>query len=583
MKKYLFLLIVALVSISALAKPARRTLTHLTQPDGTRIAALWNGDEYYQYYTDALTGHRLTCDTQTGFWRAMTAEEKMTSDLQWQQRRAAMTADKPARRPKMLKTGSDAPSPTLGHHRLPCLLVNWSDHSFSDIWKQDSVKYHSTNDLFEDMMNGGTGYTFGSAVGAANQYFLDQSYGKYEAEFDIIGPITISKRHDCAKNRNFSSAREAWKEALDSAWSQGIMTAEMIDQWDNDGDGLVDLIYVFYAGYNSSEGNANKDWVWPHNWAFSGGINYPGSNSWFYNYSCSGEFAGLITDATHPLDGIGTVVHEFGHALGLPDFYQTGNGADVYGMLSWSVMDVGCYNGNGHVPPSYNTFERMSFDWVTPIELPDSGTIILPPFDCDSTCYILYNPDNEDEFLTFECHKQQGWDYYYGSGYFTTTGRYTDARGLLITHVDYDPNLWFQNKVNADPNHQHCTLLPADGVLTPYVDVVTYSQFKDFQDKFLADVFPGHDQVTSLNPETNPTMTWWTGDTIDLVLSNIEILANGSVQMDVLQPKLHSINAIEQISADPARSAQARLICRDGQLLLRRGEELFDLRGARLF
>lgn len=582
MHRFFLLLLTLLLVLTASAKPARRTLTHLTQPDGTRIAALWDGDEYYQFYTDALTGNRLTCDALTGFWRIMTAEETMTSDLQWQQRRAAMTADRPVRRPKTLKAGTDAPSPTLGHHRLPCLLVNWSDHSFSDIWKQDSVKYHSINDLYEDMMNGGTGYRFGHAVGAANQYYLDQSFGKYEAEFDIIGPITISKRHDCDKYQTYSPARDAWKEALDSAWSQGIMTAEMIDQWDNDGDGEVDLIYVFYAGYNSSEGDANKDWVWPHQWVFNGGLQYPGTNCEFYSYSCSGELAGLVTDETHYFDGIGTAVHEFGHALGLPDFYQTSYSADVYGMLCWSVMDVGCYNGLGHVPPSYDAFERMSFGWVTPIELPDSGTIVLPPFDSDSTCYILYNPDNEDEFLTFECHQQQGWDAYYGTSYYTS-GKYPDAHGLLITHVDYNPSIWFQNKVNADPKHQHCTLLPADGVLTPYANISTNSQFRDFKNKYMADIFPGYDKITSLSPETNPMMKWWTGDTIDLVLSNIQELADGSVQMDVLQPKLHSINAIEQISADPVHSAQARLICRDGQLLLRRGEELFDLRGARLF
>lgn len=605
--KKIFLILTTVLLVTALwAKPARRTLTTLTQPDGTRIQAIWSGDEFYQFYTDASTNERLTCDEQTGYWRAMTQIELAESSRRWQERRAehALEQRQTGAQPRFASKAAE--SPTLGYHRLPCLLVNWSDLSFSDVWKKDSLRYSNINDLFQDMMNGGEDYRFEGAAGAVNQYFYDQSYGKYEAEFDIIGPINITARYNCDKNHTYTTARKAWIEALDSAYAQGYITDEMIDLWDNDGDGYVDLLYVYYAGYNSAQGDANRDYVWPHQWGFYGSLSkrYGNANARFLKYSCSSELMSLCTERDsegNPLlifDAIGSATHEFGHALGLPDFYNTtNNGGDIYGMLGWSNMDVGCYNCKGHYPPSYNTFERLSLGWVTPLELPDSGTVVLPPFDNDTICYILRNPANPNEFLTFDCHQYQGWDTYYGQAYFSSS-KFTDTHGLLVTHVDYDESTWYNNSVNTDPGHQRCIPMPADGKLYSYEHVTNSSTLSTFKTQLFSDLFPGKKKISGASAETNPEMHWWTThydtiyaadsssyqrklnyDPIDLVISNVQELPDGSISMDVIQPRLHEINAIDRIIADSRDEEKARLIRRDSQLLIRRGEQYYDLRG----
>ena len=64
------------------------------------------------------------------------------------------------------------------------------------------------------------------------------------------------------------------------------------------------------------------------------------------------ELNGSNDNAT-TIDGIGTFAHEFGHCLGLPDFYDTGDG-DYYGMGSWDIMCLGCYGNNGYTPVGYS-------------------------------------------------------------------------------------------------------------------------------------------------------------------------------------------------------------------------------------
>lgn len=36
----------------------------------------------------------------------------------------------------------------------------------------------------------------------------------------------------------------------------------------------------------------------------------------------------------------------------------------------------------------------------------------------------------------------------------------------MITHIDYDEDVWDRNAVNADPNHQHVRMMAADNSWT---------------------------------------------------------------------------------------------------------------------
>jgi hypothetical protein len=196
----------------------------------------------------------------------------------------------------------------------------------------------------------------------------------------------------------------------------------------------VDEVFVVYAGKGEADGGTVNS-IWPHMWTLE-----DAKNEKLYldgvainTYACANELKG-----TGKIDGIGTFCHEFSHCMGFPDFYDTLNGKQ-YGMGDFDVMDQGCYNGNGFCPPGYTAYEKMLCGWQTPIVLADEDVDVdsLQPMSKGGQTYIIYNDANPDEFYTIENRQLNGWDKSY------------PARGLLVTHVDYDEYLWIYNYPNA--------------------------------------------------------------------------------------------------------------------------------------
>ena len=93
-----------------------------------------------------------------------------------------------------------------------------------------------------------------------------------------------------------------------------------------------------------------------------------------YDYACTSELRG---NSGTNMCGIGTFVHEFGHVLGLPDFYITDYGSSHKTLDEWSVMDYGGYLNNGRTPCTYSAYERFYLDWLTPTILDVPTTQLL--------------------------------------------------------------------------------------------------------------------------------------------------------------------------------------------------------------
>ena len=99
------------------------------------------------------------------------------------------------------------------------------------------------------------GYNNYGNNGSVHDYFYKQSYGKFDLEFDVVGPVTVSK------NMASYGANDVYgndvdpagmiKEACELAYAQ-----EKLDmtQYDWDGDGAADQVYVIYAGYGEASG-----------------------------------------------------------------------------------------------------------------------------------------------------------------------------------------------------------------------------------------------------------------------------------------------------------------------------------------
>jgi hypothetical protein len=135
------------------------------------------------------------------------------------------------------------------------IMVNFTDVQFAE---------NNTQLAFDSLANGDN-YTYNGATGSCKQYFTDQSNGKYSPQFDVVGPVTLPNPMAFyganADDGNDKYIVDFVIDACKGADSLGVDFAN----YDNDEDGMVDFVYIIYAGYAESEWGGEST-IWPHNW-----------------------------------------------------------------------------------------------------------------------------------------------------------------------------------------------------------------------------------------------------------------------------------------------------------------------------
>jgi M6 family metalloprotease-like protein len=178
------------------------------------------------------------------------------------------------------------------------------------------------------------GYSKLNNSGSVHDYFYNQSYGLFDLEFDVVGPVTVSKKMAAY------GANDAYGNDVDPAgmvYEACQLAADQVNfaDYDWDGDGEVDQVYLIYAGYGeAANSNTLANTIWQHEWNLEeAGYSLTIDGVRINTYGCSSELNG---DSGSYMDGIGTACHEFSHCLGIPDLYDTsGNGN--YGMDEWDL------------------------------------------------------------------------------------------------------------------------------------------------------------------------------------------------------------------------------------------------------
>ncbi|MFZ3579591.1 M6 family metalloprotease domain-containing protein [Virgibacillus sp. DJP39] len=164
-----------------------------------------------------------------------------------------------------------------------------------------------------------------------------------------------------------------------------------------------------------------------------------GGNVSGYNLATGGYDEELKTGPFPAQPGV--YAHEFGHALGLPDFYDTtysSEGVGNYSMMaggSWMrYPDASAYSGNS--PTHFDPFSKIFLEWIEPIQVtPEDAvqTITLPSIDkadSDNGVVKMKVPgSNGTEYFLFENIQQSG----FNEG-LIRQGK--DSHGLVAWHVD---------------------------------------------------------------------------------------------------------------------------------------------------
>ncbi len=440
MKRFLLASALLLCVAAAMAIPAQRGLWKtLVLADGSTVRAELRGDEFMHYWAaeDGTPYVRSGSVFVKADLNAMVAEA--------QAKRAPVEEVQGARREGLKRvTLGGKHDPYEGEKHCLVILVNFSGTKFSSEHDLDYYKDLTNKEGFTD--------SYGN-IHSVRDYFYDQSYGKLDITFDVAGPVQLIYNYEYYGGNNMANVYKMVTEALAGAENEGVD----FSQYDWDGDGEVEQVFILYAGYNSASYD-DPDLVWPH----MGYLEAYGSNVAptydgvkINTYACSSELAG---DGAG--NGIGAMCHEFSHCMGLPDAYETTNNSTsstIFGMSFWSLMDSGCYNGgnNGYIPAGYTSYERMYCGWLDPIELTDETEVSdMKGLTEGGEAYIIYNAGYKNEYYLLENRSDYDYD----------TGLY--GHGLLVLHLDYNSNYWASNLVNSltsGNTHERYTIIPADG------------------------------------------------------------------------------------------------------------------------
>ena len=508
---------------TAMAIPAKKDTVRIQQPDGSYVNICLHGDEYLHFNTTddgysvvkdnrgyyvyaALENGQLVPTTQVAHeTRMRTVEEK----AYLQKRKKFMTPElerpvadiKQAVNERRMQRLAKAPRYDYGNFKGLIILVEYNDLDFS---RSDYV------DVINDMVNqpdyaGYANTAEGRFTGSVRDYFYDNSSGAFSPLFDIVGPVKVNRSKYYINGTN--NATQLIYDVVTAADSQVDFS-----QYDRDGDGEVDMIYFIFAGAGSNYGGNDSRLIWPH--AF---YVYNPQNPYIPvtkdgvrlgSYACSTELAGPERWGT--LDGIGTIVHEFSHVLGLPDLYDTdyeGSGGESKHPDEWSVMAGGNYHNNSRTPVAYSIYERYALGFAMPERITEEGHLTLEAIDNSNMGYRIDTQVNKEFFLLENRQNTTKWD------------KYLSGHGMLVMRVDStNANVWVNNTVNNNPAHNYLELVRAGGKTAPAA----------------ADPFPGTRNVRTLNNTTSPAnLLTWSGKETFWGLENITE-SNGVISFDVI-------------------------------------------------
>ena len=563
MKRTILSLALALLSATSMfAAKAQPGICQVQLADGSIVSASRFGDENFCYYI-TTDGTPLKLN-DSGKYEKTTIEELQAQYFAAQQaRQIKANLVNQAYQEFQANQASRASSinprnryfPHTGSPKALVILVEFPD-----------LKFKSSNPVatFNHYLNAEMGEAAPEAdaavysqkskhtnYGSVREYFKFCSEGKFTPQFDVVGPVTMSESYAYyGKNRNSSDIDQGNDQMLGEACAK-IDSKVDFSKYDSDGDGVVDLVYIIYAGYSESISGNEANCLWPKSGTTTfyrydeygkkqGILKCDGKS--FSRYGINNELNGKPADTKNGLyqiNGIGLFCHEFSHTLGLPDHYPTqspANTSDNQSPEFWDLMDAGEYTYDGYRPTPYTPWEKMLMGWVDPITLSpaEAAQITLEPYDVASKAYkidadvndenFFVNPNYttgsvsdqtrnnlkeraQGEFLLLQNIRNEGW-YKYLTGY-----------GMLVWRIDYadKSTVSLGDFPNNDKGISRVMVVPADGLVINQANCGDNNTYKHTWDEYTLslqnDPFPAYnagEDGKDINSLTEVKFNWST-------------------------------------------------------------------------
>ncbi len=374
-----------------------------------------------------------------------------------------------------------------GSRSIPVLLARFAS---------TSADPYPNGDLQKELFDGPW------PTGTMTDYYKEISYGRFTVT-GTVEPWRGLPRNDthyeggagCNGVCGSSKVGEFLKDTLDASDS-----AVDFSGFDNDGpdgvpnsgddDGYVDFVAFVHPESGGECGNSN---IWSHRWSYSGWTagdyttNDARSGGGFIKVNDYVIMPALACDGGTMIQ-IGVFAHEFGHAFGLPDLYDTDDSnGDSEGIGNWGLMAAGSWGGDGDSPerPSHmSAWSKEFLGWVNPTPV-TSDQMPASLSSVEDNAAVLKIPISATQYYLIENRQQKLFDQNLPTG------------GLAIWHVNdtaVSAGLT-NNTVNADETNKGVGLEEADG-RTDLDDAVNRGD--------AGDLFPGFGGTTTFDSSTTP-------------------------------------------------------------------------------
>jgi len=364
-------------------------------------------------------------------------------------------------------------------------------------------------------------FTWANGQGAVRDYLLAASQGRFRTTFTVAPWVAFAKTRDqyFAEWITRPPTGEVYYRSSMGSDALAALAATGFDfrPFDGDGDGFVDFppIVVHQGrGLDEVRYTIGQQNMIGHFAPMPSPVTYNGVR--FDTYITGPELRG--TD--HPKAGL--FCHEIGHALGLPELYDsTPPGtllADIgSGIGSWSLMSWWDVNASSPYPILPGAWERSYLGWGRVVDLSSSASGVTLPASAasDGVIYRIRSGCAPQEYFLIENRTRSGFD------------GVLPGAGLLVWHVD--ESLWdgrWTNgaPVNSDENRRLVDLIQADGL-------ANLNQLKYLTNPLRAnlaanqgdagDPFPGTANVRSLSSASNPRFASYVNGALPWSLSAI--------------------------------------------------------------
>ncbi|GAA1975945.1 immune inhibitor A [Nocardioides panacihumi] len=270
-----------------------------------------------------------------------------------------------------------APAAGPVHNQIPAPAADDN----STYWEPDFSQEHY-KEMFFTGLKDQNGESF-------HDVYNQMSSGRFDLKGDVSNWVTVpyneasygQTESNQDMTRFVQDSADAWyadQLAQGKTKDQIVAYLKSFDQWDrydldgdgnfNEPDGYIDHFQAIHAG-TGEEAGAPKSAIWSHRWAVNpsgsqgpgdyghaGGIRIGDTDLWIRDYTTEPENGGL-----------GVFSHEFGHDLGLPDYYDTAGGDNGTGF--WNLMSSGSWmnhgtNTIGTTPNHMGATEKLFLGWL---------------------------------------------------------------------------------------------------------------------------------------------------------------------------------------------------------------------------